>query len=326
MVMKKKALITWVTWQDGAYLSSFLLQKWYDVFGMVREWSQHAMQNLKYLWVDKGIHFVYGDMVDEQSIIEIIKSIQPDEIYNFAAQSFVGASWKIPQQTMLVNSQWVVYLLEAIHTHSPKTKFYQASTSELFWDNNENWLQTEKTTLHPRSPYAISKLAAYWMTNNYRESYGMFTCNGILFNHESPIRGKEFITRKISDGVARIKLWLSDHISLGNIESKRDWWFAGDYVEAMWLMMQQEKPDNYILSTGETHSIRDFLQQAFAYVGIEDREKYIRIDPQFFRPSELQVLQWRSDKAQRVLWWKPKVWFNELVDMMVQADLERLKA
>lgn len=323
--MSKKALITGISGQDGCYLSKFLLGKWYEVFGMMRKWSQRGLENIQYMGIADQIQILYGDMHNEQSIITIIQTLQPDEVYNFAAQSFVWVSREIPQETMQTNSMWVVYLLDAIKKYSPHTKFYQASTSELFGNSNENGLQTEETVLHPKSPYAISKLAAYWMTNNYRESYGIFACNGILFNHESPIRWKEFITRKISDGVARISLWLLDHISLWNIESRRDRWFAWDYVEAMWLMMQQEKSDNYILSTGQTHSIKEFLNEAFAYVGIQDREKYIIIDPKFFRPAELQVLEWKSDKAQRVLWRKPKVTFSELVKMMVQADIDRLR-
>lgn len=322
--MAKKALITGVSWQDWSYLSKFLIEKGYEVFGIMRKTSKHEFENLRYLGIADRINILYGDITDEQSIIDIIKQVQPDEVYNFAAQSFVWVSWQIPQETMQTNSMWVIYMLEAIRKYAPHAKFYQASTSELFGDSNENWLQTEDTFLHPRSPYAISKLAAYWMTNNYRESYNIFACNGILFNHESPIRWKEFITRKISDGVARISLWMADHISLWNIESRRDWWFAWDYVEAMWMMMQQPTSDNYIVSTGETHSIKDFLSEAFAYVGISDREKYIVIDPKFFRPSELHVLQWSSDKAQKALWRKPKVMFLELVKMMVQADIDRL--
>jgi len=227
------------------------------------------------------------------------KSIQPDEVYNLAAQSFVGASWDQSKLTTEVNSLGVLHLLNAIRIFSPTTKFYQASTSEMFGNSHNGGLQTEETPFHPRSPYAISKLYAYWMTNNFKESYGMFCCNGVLFNHESPIRGKEFVTRKISDGVARIKLGLADEIRLGNLDSKRDWGFAGDFVEAMWLMMQSKKPENYIISTGETHSIRDFLDIAFDRVGIKDWKKYVKIDPRYKRPAELFSLHGKSDKARK---------------------------
>lgn len=323
--MQKKALITGISGQDGCYLALLLLDKWYEVFGMMRDNSRHRFENLEYMEIKNKVHIVHGDLCDETSIIRIISDLQPEEIYNLAAQSFVWISWDIPQETMLTNSLWVIYILEAIRKHSPQSKFYQASTSELFGDSNKDGLQTEETALHPRSPYAISKLAAYRVTNNYRESFGIFACNGILFNHESPIRGIEFITRKISDGVARISLGLADHITLWNIESVRDRWFAWDYVEAMWLMMQQEKSDNYILSTGINHSIKDFLREAFAYVGIENRESYIAIDTKLFRPSELHALTWSSDKAWEVLWRKAKTWFSQLVKMMVQADIDRLR-
>lgn len=320
----KTALITGILWQDWPYLAKFLLDKGYKVYWLMRRYSNPNFSNTDYLWVTDKIEFLSGDMTDEASLINIIKSIRPDEVYNLAAQSFVWSSRDQVKLTTDVNSLWVLYLLNSIKFFCPSTKFYQASTSELFWNNSDNWLQSEETALHPRSPYAISKLYGFWMTNNFKESYGMFCCNWILFNHESPIRGMEFVTRKITDWVARIKLWLADDIKLWNIDSKRDRGFAGDYVEAMRLMMQQEKPDNYIVSTGETHSIRDFLEIAFEHVWIQNWEKYIKIDPRFKRPAELFTLQWKSDKAKYILWWKPKVWFKELVIMMIDADMKRL--
>jgi len=321
----KTALITGILGQDGAYMAKFLLEKGYKVYGLMRRYSAPNFGNLEYLDVLGKVELLSADMIDECSLINIIKSIKPDEVYNLAAQSFVGDSWDQAKLTTEVNSLGVLYLLNAIKLFSPTTKFYQASTSEMFGNSNFSGLQTEETPFHPRSPYAISKLYSYWITNNFKESYGLFCCNGILFNHESPIRGREFVTRKISEGVAKIKLGLADKITLGNITSKRDWGFAGDYVEAMWLMMQQEKPDNYIISTGETHSIEDFLNVAFNHVGISDWQKYIELDPRFKRPAELFALHGKSDKARLVLGWTPKVSFEELAKMMVDADLQRLK-
>jgi GDPmannose 4,6-dehydratase len=322
--MKKTALITGILGQDGPYLAKLLLEKDYKVYGLIRRYSNPRFDTLEYLGIADKIEYVSGDLTDEASLINVIKTIRPDEVYNLAAQSFVGSSWDQAKLTTEVNSLGVLYLLNAIKFFSPTTKFYQASTSEMFGNNHDEGIQTEETPFHPRSPYAIAKLYAYWMTVNFKESYGMYCANGILFNHESPIRGIEFVTRKISDGVARIKLGLSDEIRLGNLDSKRDWGFAGDYVEAMWLMLQQEKPDNYIVSTGETHTIRDFLNIAFHHVGISDWEKYIKIDPRFKRPAELFTLQGKSDKARKLLGWEPKVKFEELVKMMVDADMERL--
>lgn len=321
----KKALITGILGQDGPYLAKLLLEKDYQVYGLIRRDSNPNFSNLDYLGVTNKIDYIQGDMADECSLMNIMKSIRPEEVYNLAAQSFVGVSWDQAKLTTEVNSLGVLYLLNAIKLFSPNTKFYQASTSEMFGNSSIKGQQNEETPFHPRSPYAISKLYAYWITNNFKESYGIFCCNGIFFNHESPIRGKEFVTRKITDGVARIKLGLSNEIRLGNLDSERDWGFAGDYVEAMYLMMQQEKPDNYIVSTGITHSIRDFCEIAFNHAGIYDWEKYILMDPQFKRPAELFTLQGKSDKAKNVLGWEPKVKFEELVKMMVDADLDRLK-
>ena len=322
--MKKIALITGILGQDGPYLAKLLLEKNYEVYGLIRRYANPNFSNTDYLGVTDKINFVSGDMTDEASMINIIKSIHPDEVYNLAAQSFVGASWDQSKVTTEINAMGVLYLLNAIKYFSPTAKFYQASTSEMFGNSHDKGLQTEETPFHPRSPYAIAKLYAYWMTVNFNESYGMYCANGILFNHESPIRGLEFVTRKITDGVARIKLGLAKEIRLGNLDSKRDWGFAGDYVKAMWLMLQQNKPDNYIVSTGETHSIKDFLGIAFGHAGISNWRKYAKLDPRFKRPAELFSLHGKNNKAKKVLGWRPKVKFEELVKMMVDADIKRL--
>lgn len=320
----KTALITGILGQDGPYLASFLLEKKYKVYGLVKDPDNSNFSNLDYLGITDKVLYVQGDLTNEASIVNAIKTTKPDEVYNLGARSFVGTSWDQARLTTETNALGVLYLLTAIKNISPSTKFYQSSTSEMFGDSNENGLQDEETPFHPRSPYAISKLYAYWMVNNFKESYGMFCCNGILFNHESPIRGKEFVTRKITDGVARIKLGLSNEIRLGNLDSKRDWGYAGDYVRSMYLMMQQEKPGNFIISTGETHSIKEFCEVAFNHVGISNWEKYIVIDPQFKRPAELLTLQGKSSRAREVLGWEPTVKFEELVKIMIDADLKRL--
>jgi len=324
--MKKVALITGILGQDGPYLAKLLLEKNYKVYGLIRRYTKVNYDNLDYLGIADKIEYVSGDMNDEASLMNVIKTIRPDEIYNLAAQSFVGSSWDLAKMTTEVNSLGVLYLLTAMKHFTPYAKFYQASTSEMFGQSHNKGIQKEDTPFHPRSPYAISKLYSYWITNNFKESYGMFCCNGILFNHESPLRGEEFVTRKISMGVARIKLGLSKEIRLGNTDSKRDWGFAGDYVEAMWLMMQRKTPDNYIISTGKNHSIKDFLDEAFNHVGIKNWKRYIKIDPAFKRPAELHALCGKSDKARKELGWKPKVDFKHLVKMMVDADLARLEA
>lgn len=322
--MKKIAFITGITGQDGCYLAKLLLKKNYQVLGLVKSNSSEELENPNYLGITDRINFIKGDITDELSLYKIIKKIQPDEVYNLAAQSFVGSSWQEAKLTTEVNALGTLYLLNAIKNTSLKIKFYQASTSEMFGNSSQKGIQTEKTPFHPRSPYAISKLYAYWITNNFKESYAMHCSNGILFNHESPIRGRQFVTRKISLGVAAIKLGLSQEIRLGNLDSRRDWGFAGDYVEAMYLMLQQNQPDNYIISTGQTHSIRDFLDVAFTHLEIKNWQKYVVIDPTFKRPRELFILQGKSDKARRILGWEPKVKFKQLVEMMVDADLERL--
>lgn len=323
--MAKTALITGILGQDGPYLAKHLIEKGYKVYGLMRRYSQPHMDNLKFLGLEHDVDFVEGDLTDESSLLNLIKTTRPNEIYNLAAQSFVGSSWDQAKLTTEVNSLGVLYLLNSIKFFSPTTKFYQASTSEMFGLSNDGGYQDENTVFHPRSPYGISKVYAYWMTVNFRESYGIFTTNGILFNHESPLRGIQFVTRKITDGVARIKLGLADSISLGNLDAKRDWGFAGDYVEAMYLMMQADQPDDYVIGTGETHAVSEFVELAFAEVGITDWKKYVIIDARFKRPAEVPHLLGRATKANTKLGWKPKMAFKDLVKTMVAADLKRLQ-
>ena len=321
--MKKSALVTGILGQDGPYLAKLLLEKDYKVYGLIRRYSNPTFSNLEYLGIQDQIEYVDGDMTDEASLINVIKSIRPDEVYNLAAQSFVGASWQQAKLTTEVNALGVLSLLNAIKFFSPTAKFYQASTSEMFGLSNDDGFQDENTPFHPRSPYGVAKVYAYWMTVNFRESYKMFAANGILFNHESPLRGIEFVTRKITDGIAKIKLGLAEDIHLGNLDPKRDWGFAGDYVEAMYLMLQQDDPDDYVVATGETHSVREFVEAAFKAAGIEDWKQYVKIDPRYQRPAEVPHLRGRLDKVTKKLGWKPKVTFEELVKIMVQADIQR---
>lgn len=321
--MAKTALVTGILGQDGPYLAKLLLDKGYKVYGMVRRYSNPNFDNLDYLGITDRVDFVDGDLADEASLYNLVKSLRPDEVYNLAAQSFVGGSWEMAKLTSEVNALGVLYLLNAIKSFSPTTRFYQASTSEMFGLGNTDGYQDEHTPFYPRSPYGISKVYAYWMTINYRESYKLFTCNGILFNHESPIRGIQFVTRKITDGVAKIKAGKTDKLLLGNLEAKRDWGFAGDYVEAMYLMLQEENPDDYVVGTGENHSVKEFVELAFSYAGLPDWEQYVKIDPRFKRPAEVPDLKARPEKAMTKLGWKPKVNFQELVKMMVEADLKR---
>lgn len=323
--MAKSALITGILGQDGPYLAKFLLSKGYKVYGMTRRYSNPNFDNLDYLGITHKVEYVEGDLSDESSLINLVKTIQPDEVYNLAAQSFVGGSWHQAKLTTEINAVGVLYLLNAIKLFSPTTKFYQASTSEMFGLQHTDGYQDENTPFHPRSPYGISKVYAYWMTVNFRESYGLYTSNGILFNHESPIRGIQFVTRKITDGVAKIKHGLAKELRLGNLEAKRDWGFAGDYVEAIYLMLQQPKPDDYVVGTGENHSVAEFAELAFKYAGISGWKKYVVIDPTFKRPAEVPILKAKADKAEKVLGWKPKTTFPELVKMMVEADLKRYK-
>ncbi len=320
--MKKIALITGITGMDGSHLADFLLEKNYKVYGMLRRSSNSfSHQNISHL-IGK-IELVNGDMSDQNSLLRCVEQSNPDEIYNLAAQSFVGESWNTPEQTSDITGLGVLRILEAIRMFNQKIKFYQASSSEMFGRMVEN-PASETTPFYPRSPYGVSKLYGHWITKNYRESYGMFCVSGILFNHESERRGLEFVTRKISNGVAEIKLGISDHISLGNLDSRRDWGYAPDYVEAMWLMLQNKNPDDFVIATGETYSIRDFLNIAFNHVGICQWDKYIKVDQKYFRPAEVDVLKGNSSKAQKILNWKPKVKINELVKKMVDNDIKMI--
>ncbi|PLW79468.1 GDP-mannose 4,6-dehydratase [Candidatus Woesearchaeota archaeon] len=319
--MSKTALITGITGQDGSYLAELLLEKGYKVYGIFRRLSTPNYDRIKHI-LDK-IELIEADLGDQASLNNAVITSKPDEIYNLAAQSFVGTSWKQPLLTSEITGLGTTRLLEAMRLFAPKAKFYQASTSEMYGNSNNDF-QDEDTKFHPTSPYAISKLYSHWMTVNYRESYGLFTCCGILFNHESERRGIEFVTKKITDGVAKIKLGLADELILGNLDSKRDWGYAKDYVEAMWLMLQQNKPEDFVISTGETHTVEEFVVEAFKAAGIDNWKDYVRQDPRFMRPSELHVLQGKSDKAKKILGWEPKVKFNELVKLMVEDDLKRL--
>ncbi len=322
--MKKIALVTGILGQDGPYLAKLLLEKDYKVYGLLRRYSKPSFENLEYLNIAHKVEYLEADMTDESSLFNIIRNVRPHEVYNLAAQSFVGSSWEQAKLTTEVNAMGVLYLLNAIKMFCPTARFYQASTSEMFGLSHEDGYQDEKTPFHPRSPYGVSKVYAYWMTVNFRESYGVYTSNGILFNHESPIRGIQFVTRKITDGVARIKLGLAKELRLGALDPSRDWGFAGDYVEAMWMMLQQKEPDDYVVATGQTHTVKEFVELAFQSAGINDWEKYVFHDPRFNRPAEVPHLKGRPDKAMKQLGWKPKVSFEELVKMMVDADVKRL--
>jgi len=318
--MAKRALITGITGQDGSYLADFLLAKGYEVFGMVRRSSTETIQRVEH--IRDQITLLQGDLLDPTSLARVIEESAPDEIYNLAAQSFVPTSWTQPVLTGEFTGLGVSRVLEAVRQVAPQARFYQASSSEMFGKVREV-PQTELTPFHPRSPYAVAKVYGHHITVNYRESYGLFAASGILFNHESPRRGLEFVTRKISDGVARIKLGLADELRLGNLDSQRDWGFAGDYVEAMWLMLQQETASEFVIATGVTHSIRDFLDIAFGHVDL-DWEPYVKQDPQFMRPAEVDQLIGDFSKAKQELGWQPKVDFKALVTMMVDADLALL--
>lgn len=319
----KRALITGINGMDGSHLADLLLSKGYKVFGMERRSSSKNRTNTLHL--EDKITFLQGDLTDQNSLLRCLKESNPDEVYNLAAQSFVGESWNTPEHTSEVTALGVLRILEAIRELNPKIKFYQASSSEMFGRMVEN-PANENTPFYPRSPYGVSKLYGHWITKNYRESYDMFACSGILFNHESEKRGIEFVTRKISDGVARIKLGLADHISLGNLDAKRDWGYAPDYVEAMWLMLQQEIPDDYVIATGDTYSIRDFLTIAFEHIGIKNWGDYVKQDPRFMRPAEVDVLRGNYNKANKKLNWNPKTSFIDLVKKMVDNDLNLLKS
>ncbi|HOY10567.1 MAG TPA: GDP-mannose 4,6-dehydratase [Candidatus Omnitrophota bacterium] len=325
MTKKKVALITGITGQDGAYLSELLLKKKYLVYGLIRRSSTFNTARIDHLYRDPHeknvqLRLLYGDLNDASSLNRIMRTIRPDEVYNLGAQSHVKVSFEVPEYTGEIVGLGTTRLLEAIRDSGIKTRFYQASSSEMF-GKVRAIPQTEKTPFYPRSPYAAAKVYSYWMTVNYREAYNIFACNGILFNHESPRRGETFVTRKITMALARIKHGVQDRLYLGNLDAKRDWGFAGDYVEAMWLMLQQNKPEDYVIATGETHSVREFLEEAFSYQDL-DWKKYVVIDKKYFRPTEVDLLVGNSSKARRYLKWKPRVHFKQLVRMMVDADLK----
>jgi GDPmannose 4,6-dehydratase len=315
----KRALVTGITGQDGSYLAEFLLQKEYAVFGMVRRSSTDNLERIEHLL--GRITLFQGDLLDQPSLISLLREVQPDEVYNLAAQSFVPASWEQPIATTQYTALGVARLLEAIRLECPHARFYQASSSEMFGKAAEV-PQNERTPFYPRSPYGVAKTYGHWVTVNYRESHHLFACSGILFNHESPRRGKEFVSRKVTDAVARIARGLATELRLGNLEARRDWGYAGDYVEAMWLMLQQDSPDDYVIATGETHLVRELVEIAFAAAGL-DWKKYVVVDPTLLRPAEVELLQGDYTKARRQLGWKPTVSFRDLIEMMVKADLEQ---
>lgn len=317
----KKAMITGITGQDGSYLSEFLLEKGYQVYGMVRRSSVENFDRIEQ--IKDRLHLIQGDLTDQSSLDEAIKTVKPDEVYNLGAQSFVPTSWNQPVLTADVDGLGVTRILEAVRKHKPDAKFFQASSSEMFGKVREV-PQTETTPFYHRSPYGVSKTYGHYITVNYRESYDIFACSGISFNHESPRRGLEFVSRKATDGVARIKLGLVKNLLMGNLDAKRDWGFAGDYVKAMWLMLQQEKAEDFVIATGETHSVKELVQTAFSYVGL-DWEKYVVVDRKLLRPAEVDFLVGNPVKAKKKLGWKPEVSFKQLVEMMVDADLQLLK-
>ncbi|ADY73947.1 GDP-mannose 4,6-dehydratase [Desulfurobacterium thermolithotrophum DSM 11699] len=334
-----KALITGIRGQDGAYLAKLLLEKGYEVYGADRRSGDSSNWRLKELGIEKDVKVVYMDLLELTNIMRVIEKIQPDEVYNLAAQSFVGVSFEQPILTAEIDAMGVLKLLEAIRTLKPDTKFYQASTSEMFGKVQEI-PQTEKTPFYPRSPYGVAKLFGHWITVNYRESFNIFACSGILFNHESPLRGIEFVTRKITYSLARIKYGLQDKLILGNLDAKRDWGYAPEYVEGMWLMLQQEKPDDYVLATGETHTVREFVEKAAEVAGFSlewegegvdtkgiDRKSgkvIVEVSPEFYRPAEVDILIGNPEKAKKKLGWEPRTKFSQLVEIMMEADLARV--
>jgi GDPmannose 4,6-dehydratase len=317
-----RALITGVTGQDGSYLAELLLSKGYEVVGVVRRTSHHSYERIEHLL--ERIEVVAADLLDQHSLTVVLQETRPDEVYNLAAQSYVPTSWTQPVLTGEFTALGVTRILEAIRLVHPSARFYQASSSEMFGRVTET-PQRETTPFYPRSPYGVAKVYGHWITVNYRESYNLYAVSGILFNHESPRRGIEFVTRKVTDGVARIKLGMGKEIALGNLDARRDWGFAGDYVEAMWRMLQQPSPQDYVVGTGSTHSVRDLVEAAFGHVGLDWR-KHVKTDARYMRPAEVDLLQADPGKAKRELGWSPKVGFEELVSMMVDADLERLRA
>ncbi|MBV8498132.1 MAG: GDP-mannose 4,6-dehydratase [Candidatus Eremiobacteraeota bacterium] len=318
--MAKTALVTGITGQDGSYLAELLLEKGYRVVGMTRRTSTEVHERIEHIVGD--LEIVSGDLLDQSSITSIVNDVRPDEIYNLAAQSFVPASWTQPVLTGEFTALGVTRVLEAVRHVDPTIRFYQASSSEMFGNTPES-PQNERTTFYPRSPYGVAKVYGHWITVNYRESYGLYACSGICFNHESARRGKEFVTRKVSDGVARIKCGLAKELRLGNLDAHRDWGYAGDYVRAMWLMLQQEAADDYVIATGRAHSVRDFVRIAFEVAGLGSYEPYVVIDPRFVRPAEVDRLIGDADKARRALGWEAEVSFEQLVAMMVESDIKR---
>ncbi|MGH8083055.1 MAG: GDP-mannose 4,6-dehydratase [Lysobacter sp.] len=320
---RKSALITGITGQDGAYLSKLLLDKGYQVSGVLARRSTDTLWRLRELGIDKEVNLIDGDITDISSLIRAMQASRADEVYNLGAQSFVGSSWQQPVLTAQIDGVGVLNVLEAVRIVNPQARFYQASTSEMFGLIQAE-MQDERTPFYPRSPYGVAKLMGHWATVNYRESHGMHASSGILFNHESPLRGIEFVTRKVTDAVARIKLGLAEKLPMGNIDAKRDWGFAGDYVEAMWLMLQQEVADDYVIATGVTTTVRDMCEIAFSHVGLNYQD-YVVIDEKFMRPAEVDVLLGNPAKAERALGWKPKTSLSELITMMVEADLRRLR-
>jgi GDPmannose 4,6-dehydratase len=319
--MNKTALISGITGQDGSYLAEFLLSQGYRVIGMVRRSSTVTFGRIEH--IQDQVTLVHGDLLDQTSLIDIMREHKPDEIYNLAAQSFVPVSWKQPVLTGEFTALGVTRMLEAMRSTVPEARFYQASSSEMFGQVREV-PQNERTPFHPRSPYGVAKVYGHWITVNYRESYDLFTCSGILFNHESPRRGLEFVTRKVTYGAAQIKLGLASELRLGNLDARRDWGFAGDYVQAMWMMLQQDHPDDYVVGTGETHSVRELCQVAFGSLGL-DWEEHVVSAPEFYRPAEVDLLVSDPAKARQVLGWQPDVTFEGLIQMMVEADLAHLK-
>ncbi len=321
--MSKSALVTGITGQDGAYLAKFLLSKGYEVHGLLARRATPTTWRLKYLDILDKVDLIDGDLTDIASIVRALLECRPDEVYNLGAQSFVATSWAQPILTANATGLGALNILEAIRQVRPEAKFYQASTSEMFGKIQEP-VQSEKTPFYPRSPYGVSKLFAHWMTVNYRESFGLFGCSGILFNHESPLRGIEFVTRKVSDAVARIALGVQKELRLGNIDAKRDWGFAGDYVQAMWAMLQQPEPDTYVVATGRTTTVREMCRIAFERVGLNYQD-HVVIDPKFYRPAEVDILLGNPSKAKEKLGWEAKTTLEELMAMMVDADLERVR-
>jgi len=317
----RRAFITGVTGQDGSYLAELLLKKGYEVYGLIRRLSSPNMSNLEA--IRDQLHILDGDLTDQSSLNNAIEVATPDEVYNLAAQSFVATSFAQPVLTGEITGLGALRLLEAVRAHAPTARFYQASSSEMFGHIDQE-PQSETTPFHPRSPYGVAKVYAYWACVNFREAYSLFVSNGILFNHESPRRGVEFVTRKITDGVARIKLGRADSITLGNLDARRDWGYAPDYVDLMWRTLQTENPGDFVGATGEAHTVREFLEEAFKAAGIDRWEKYVKVDPKFNRPAEVYALRGDASKARRLLGWEPKVRFHELVRVMVEADLERL--